>query len=148
MFGRGSRTSTGIAALLLATLTISVFWALQNSGPESVLRRFHRAAVNGDFQELAEVVSPDSTPQAVRILQYGVADYARMGARYQMLRMKRSPRLVQATVAYVLPNRQMVPTMTWIVEKRGTQWKVNADKTLSVLAQAFASPTRGTPSSG
>lgn len=128
---------TLIAALAMAILVSSVFFLLQDYGPESALRKFHRAVVNRDLADLRYVVSPGSSETALNQMAAMVDSYARAGARYQLLYVKRENRRVIAEVAYVMPNRGLVLPVFWVVEKSGARWRVDVDETLAVRRQMY-----------
>jgi hypothetical protein len=130
---RRSQTGSWIAAAALLLLTGTVFWLLRDYGPESALRKFHRAAVNRNVRELLHTVPDDAERSNVEFLAMMVENYARFGARYQLLHVKREDRLVMAEVAYVLPNRPMAPSVLWIVAKYRDGWRVDVDRTMRML---------------
>jgi hypothetical protein len=140
---RGATNVAGlVSALLLAALTGGVFWVLQDYGPESALRKFHRAAVNRNYRELVDTVSPNSYRQNLEDLAYMVDTYARRGARYQLKFVERRNKRVKAEVIYVHPNRQMQPSVFWIVEKLPGGWRVNVNDTVSFMRSLYGvSPT-------
>ena len=120
------------AALLLAGLTAGVFWVLQDYGPESALRKFHRAAVNRNYRELTQLVAPNSYEDSLNRLYYMVDTFARSGAQYQLLYVKRENKRVVAEVAYAWPNRKLVVPVFWVVEKFPGGWKVNVNQTEAI----------------
>ena len=138
MTRRGAANPTGlVAALLLALLTVAVFWVLQDYGPESALRKFHRAAVNHNRRELLETVAPNSYRQNVEALAYTVDSYARSGARYQLKNVERENKRVWAEVAYLFPNRPIEFHIFWEVEKVPGGWKVNVNDTMQRILTGF-----------
>jgi hypothetical protein len=134
--GRASISSL-VSALVLAVLTGGVFWILQDYGPESALRKFHRAAVNRDLRELSQVVTQDSFRQNVELLAAMVEGYARNGARYQLREVNRQNRRVIAEVEYVFPNRGLSVPMFWVVVKDREGWKVSANDTEAVRRRMY-----------
>ncbi|HRK20521.1 MAG TPA: hypothetical protein PLX06_01850 [Fimbriimonadaceae bacterium] len=129
--------SSLIAALGLGLLTFGVFFVLQDYGPESALRKFHRAAVNGNLREVSEVVAQDSNREFVEGLAGMVFRYARAGARYQLLHVKRENKRVVAEVAYVLPGRPVAYPVLWVVEKERGGWKVDVNETVKIRLQTY-----------
>lgn len=125
------------AAALLGILTLGVFYVLQDYGPESSLRKFHRAAVNRNLREISEVIAKGSNPESVRVLAKMVYDYAHAGARYQLLHVKRENKRVVAEVAYVLPGRPVVFPVLWVVEKEPDGWKVDINETDKIRTQTY-----------
>jgi len=117
---------------VLSLLTLSVFYVLQDYGPESAIRRFHDAVVRGDGIELQRVTAEDIRSPSVILLARDVKNFLVDGT-YQLSRMERSQNQVQAAVVYRAKGSAELFPMIWIVEKRGSVWKVNADKTLTIL---------------
>lgn len=137
---RGAANLPGLsAALLLALLTGAVFWVLRDYGPESALRKFHRAAVNGNYRELARVVTPNTYASNLNTLVNMIAGYARNGARYQLKRVDRREKHVLAEVAYVYPDRPMQPHVLWVVERVEGGWRVNVNATIEVGQMMYGS---------
>lgn len=135
---RGTPNLSGlISAALLSALTLGVFMVLREYGPESALRKFHRAAVNGNTRELARAVTPGSYPENLLSLASMVHSYARQGAQYQLKNVDRKERRVVAEVAYILPTRQMEPHMFWVVDKRPEGWRVNVNATADVRRMIY-----------
>ncbi|BBO23321.1 MAG: hypothetical protein AMXMBFR19_05480 [Chthonomonadaceae bacterium] len=124
------------ASIVLAGLTLAVFATLQDYGPESAVRRFHEAALNGDSRAMGRVVTSDSSEGAVSLLASRVLELARSGGRYQLLGIERGPGSARAEVAYVFPYRGLVISMLWSVRKEGRSWRVDADETLRNLPRA------------
>lgn len=120
------------AAATLSLLTLGVFYVLQDYGPESAIRRFHDAVLKRDPVELQRVTDEDVRSQSVQQLITQVGAFMRSGS-YQLLRMERSATQVQAAVVYRARGSRDVFPMIWVVEKRGGLWKVNADKTMTIL---------------
>lgn len=125
------------SALGVALLTFGVFFVLQDYGPESALRKFHRAAVNGNLAEVMDVVAQDAARENVEGLAAMVYNYARAGARYQLLHVKRENKRVVAEVAYVLPNRPIAYPVLWVVEKKPGGWRVDVDETVKIRLQTY-----------
>jgi hypothetical protein len=124
------------AALALSFVTLSVFYVLQDYGPESAIRRFHRAVRIGDSNDLARVTEqPIGSPPVQELIAW-VNQMNFIGARYQLLRVERQPREVYAALAYVAPNNENYATV-WVVEKRGTSWKIDAARTATILRDKF-----------
>lgn len=140
MASRSTRLASILAAVLLSSLTLGVFYVLQYYGPESALRKFHRAAVNRDVDELLSVIADDSYRENVQFLGSMVENYARIGARYQVYKVDRGNRRVVAEVGYVLPNRQLTPPILWIVEKKRGGWKVDVNETVDIMQRKMFGP--------
>lgn len=125
-----------VAASLLAVLTLGVFLPLQNSGPESVIRRFHMASLSRDDSELQRLTLQDIRSPEVVQLRGIVYEIARAGGTFQLGRVLRKPRLVQAEVLYSVPGLGTAVS-GWVVQKPApqTRWKINAAATLSIFRQ-------------
>ncbi|MGV3614879.1 MAG: hypothetical protein ACO1SV_06050 [Fimbriimonas sp.] len=135
---RGARIG---AAALLATVTLGVFYVLQDYGPESAIRRFHRAVQARDSGELARVTEqPIDSPEVQELIRW-VDQTSRFGARYQLLRVERQRREVYAALDYTAPNGENYATV-WVVEKKGETWKVDAVRTVTILRDGFLGGVR------
>lgn len=123
-----------MAAAALAVITLSVFYVLQDYGPESAIRRFHHAVQVGDANELARVTEQSLQDPSTSELARWVNQMSRLGAHYRLLRVDREPSKVYAALEYVLPNGETYPTV-WIVDRteRGGTWRVDAQSTVMVL---------------
>jgi len=120
-----------ITAGVLAIFTLLVFSRLQEYGPESAIRRFHVDAVARDYVDLQKVTTRSiDTVSAVQLAGIAKA-FLTGGARYQLLRMERTPIQVRAAVVYTDAAGQTFP-MIWVVEKIGRSWRVNADQTMRI----------------
>ncbi len=134
------------AALLLAVLTLSVFWVLQDVGPESAIRRFHQALARRDAGELQSVTLQPLQAPAPQALVSRTQTLLTQGARFRVLRMDRTPNQVIAEVAYVLPNKTGT-VMLWVIRNsdRTAAWRVDATATLMATREAVGLPQRGAP---
>jgi hypothetical protein len=146
--------SSVVVALVLSLVVGTIFFVLQNYGPESTIRKFHSAIQRGlsvagagnqsltkslrDIQR--EVIEPlglvngsQGDPAGVSILRFAV-NQMQNGGKLQILRMDRYPREVRAVVAYYYPNRPP-QEMIWVVEKPTGRraWLINATKTLRAV---------------
>jgi HAMP domain-containing protein len=130
------------AALALAFVTLSVFYVLQDYGPESAIRRFHRAVQKGDLGDLQRVTEQPIDSKSVGDLYRWVQEMNRYGARYQLLRVERQPRSreVYAALVYVLPNGETYATV-WVVEKQREAWRVDAARTMTIIEDGFLGRT-------
>ncbi len=128
MHGKPLRASAALSAVALTLLTLFVFWVLQDYGPESAIRRFHDAVLNGDTHVLAQVTQEDIRDPRVAHLAQAVTWLDQQGARSVILGMHREPKLVAAEVQYTLPDGGEGRTW-WIVVKIQRTWKVDASQT-------------------
>jgi hypothetical protein len=120
-----------VSALLLSVSTIAVFAVLQDVGPESALRKFHVAAVNGDFRRANEVCEPGSNEEYVRFLQRSVAQVARAGGRYEVRQVLRRRTVAQALVVYSFPFRSQEIPQIWVLKKSQGRWYIQPKETVS-----------------
>ncbi len=126
------------AAALLALVTLAVFYVLQDYGPESAIRRFHRAAQNGDVRELQRVTAEPVTNPAVGEMYNWVRRMQRIGGRYRLARVERQPTRVYAALVYEIPNGEQYATVWVVVKPRGsTLWQVAATDTRTILRRGL-----------
>lgn len=118
-----------VAAVLLSVLTLTVFYRLQDYGPESALRKFHVASVNGDWRTLSQVTIANVPEDVLVDLQKSVSEIARAGGRYEMRQIVRTREKAQALVVYSLPFRGQEVPHIWVVTKESGRWKVNPGET-------------------
>ncbi len=135
-----SRLATGFAALALALLTTGVFFVLRNAGPESALRRFHQAALNGDARELATALTPESGERSVRALAGRVVEFGQAGGRFRLESLDRRGRVAIADVSYLFPNRGLAVSTLWVLENRKGRWLIDADETARIIPRVLGTP--------
>lgn len=136
---RGLMPSTGIgvgilASALLALLTLTVFYVLRDYGPESAIRKYNEAVINGDIVGLDQIsTQPDSSPSG-GWLHDQVRDFLAAGGRLHLDRMERNPaqNIDVASVRYVFPNQQ-VRGFLFVVTKQDHLWKVSPQMTEQAL---------------
>lgn len=132
MARKSVRSSAIVAAFAVSSITLAVFFVLRESGPASVLRLFHIAAVQRDYTAIAYLVTPDSNPEKVRNLIGRVQAYARSGGRYQLWStMRPDPNTVVAEVYYYVPRSPDI--VIWALEKREGRWRIDANSSGSRL---------------
>jgi hypothetical protein len=124
--------SSYAAASVLAVITLGVFFRLQDYGPESAIRRFHNDVLNDDSSDLQRVTVQSIGDQRVRRLVSLVHNLLVDGRRYQLVGMDRTPDQVRAAVIYRIPRRED-RAIVWVVERSDGGWRVNADKTITIL---------------
>ena len=130
-----SRASLG-AAGVLALAVAFVFYTLRDYGPESAVRRFHRAVQVRYWTDLRRVtVQPLESP-SVQHLAAEVARLTQGTHRHRLVRMDRGRDQARAAVVYSYPGG-LREVRIWIVELQGRTWKVDADKTLTTLRDAL-----------
>ncbi|MBX3119911.1 MAG: hypothetical protein KF784_12665 [Fimbriimonadaceae bacterium] len=128
MNGKQSAASLPAAAVL-TLLTLSVFYLLRDFGPESAVRKFHRAVLSRDFAKVQESIRPETNQESLDFLARGVWNFARADGRFQIRSLQRNTNQVTAEVEYSFPDRSLVATTLWLVEKDQTGWKVNVNAT-------------------
>lgn len=129
-----------VPAALLSLLVLGVFWTLRAPGPESVLRYFHIAAVNGDFRGMAAVSVQNANPATIVGFQREIASIAQVGGRYEVRKIVRKKGYAIAEVSYFVPfNRRNYPLL-FIVEKHGRHWLINPDRSSDYMRQISGPP--------
>jgi hypothetical protein len=121
-------------AAILAVITLSLFFVLQDFGPESTIRQFHRAVEAKDMREALSLTTDGERDPSSIDLATQIDWLMRVGNRYQIRRVQRSGENVVAAVEYRQSNGP-IRVMVWVIEKpKGTtRWKINAAKTLNLL---------------
>lgn len=123
-----------LSSVVLAAITLLVFYMLQDYGPESALRKFHEAIVQRDAQTLNEVTMGGTQSQDVREAVSAIGSFLiQSGARYRLLRTDHRGRQVGAEVVYIFPSGQ-TRTIYWIIVKSGNSWKVDPTATNRVMS--------------
>jgi hypothetical protein len=135
MQGDHTRKAGIVASSILGVMTLGVFFGLQNYGPESIVRRFHRAAATGDDQTIAMVTKENLGNRAVQSLMNEIRALANQGYSYEFQRVQNIPE-ARVTVVYVTyvpskPGSQL--SRPWILSKPEQLWKVEAEATLDPM---------------
>lgn len=128
MSGKQSATNL-VAASVLAVLTLSVFYLLREFGPESAVRKFHRAVLSRNYAQLNEVIHSETDPVELDYLASRVWNFAATDGRFQIRSLQRSTDQVTAEVEYSFPNRALVVTTFWVITRESSAWKVNVNAT-------------------
>lgn len=130
------KNSSIIGAILLSLLTLSVFAAEQNMGPESSVRRFQAAVLSRDIAELQRcVVQPIGTP-SVAELQAEITQLQSWGAVLQITRTTRFVDHVVVDAQYRTSTGDMV-FLAYVLRRDGGRWKVDADQTRTFVSTSF-----------
>jgi hypothetical protein len=126
-----TRTSSWVAAGMLAILTVFVFTTLRHYGPASALRRFHEAVFARDARALSEVSMQKPGSESLEQLSSLVAGARTNGARVVIEGSIREPNRVVYRVQYKFPNNQ-IAFLDFVVKKpqRNGPWLVDAEATL------------------
>lgn len=118
------------AAAILAALTIAVFFALQNYGPESAVRRLHEAFLRKDraaFAQLLDEPLDDPSVSGVILTLERIAPYA---DSYRLESMERKVNAARLGVVYLRRSR-IIAAAPWWVDRVGSRvWRINATKTV------------------
>ena len=136
---RGLMPSTGVgvgslASVLLALLTTSVFFVLQDYGPESAIRKYNEAVLEGDNLALNQISSQTSDTPDGQWLQAQVHAFLAAGGRLRLEQMQRQPTTDLAEVEYVLRDPPAVRFL-FVVTKENHVWRVNPQATHAVFDQ-------------
>jgi len=131
-----------ISALVLACLTLGVFYVFQDFGPESAIRRFNEACIRNNDDELQSVIAENFQRNNVLLLKQQLRTWYENGATMQLAEMERSEKEVRAAVLFTIPPNQDYPlgtqwAMIWVVTRRGKFWLVDANKTATILTDAL-----------
>ncbi len=134
--------STGLAAgilasVLLSFLTLSVFYVLQDFGPESAIRKYNQAILDGDYAMEARVSSqPIDSADGLRLHAF-VLGLLRDGGRLRLWQLDRHvdqpPSYVVAYVDYVTPTGSV--GFPIIVTYENHAWKVNESATVAAIQE-------------
>ncbi len=126
-----------LSAGVLAVLVLAVFFRLQNSGPQSVVRRYLEALTTPNMAELADcIVEPLDSPAAIEFQR-------RMTILIATSRSVHTPRVVrgdrEARVELLFVNAQkevyMAPLAVFKEERRD-RWKIGAAESLRLMSVA------------
>lgn len=126
---RRTRVQGLIAAAVLSGLTLTVFAAMRERGPETPIRRFHQALTNGDSSEaVRQMVQPVSDEEFGAI--YGMAfQYLRAtGGNFVLRRTVYQKSDAYCVVEYGDPARPM--TLIWVATHTPRGWRLNPGLTL------------------
>ncbi len=118
-----------LAAAVLTVLTLSVFSVLREFGPESAVRKFHRAVLSNNRDELLLTIQQPASQSAFSYLAQNVWNFAKVGGRYQIRSLQRNTNQVVAEVEYSYPNGQLIASTLWVVNREKAGWKINVDAT-------------------
>lgn len=119
------------AAALLASLTIRVFFELQDYGPESAIRRFLGAVRRPD--EMQAMYGKTWLPtepelEMIRVLAY----WQSHGVSAQVGRLERVDDEIRAAVIFSFPNGTNWG-FAWVVQRKGIDWRVDVNKTATIF---------------
>ncbi|HLK16134.1 MAG TPA: hypothetical protein VKT78_15120 [Fimbriimonadaceae bacterium] len=134
---RGLMPSTGIgvgllASILLALLTISVFYVLQDYGPESAVRKYNEGVLTGDLAAVNQISTQPVDPNDADWLRAYVQSFLRTGGRLRLMNMDRTPDRSVAYVEYVEPEPPSIQFL-FVVRKQNHIWRISPTETRRVI---------------
>ncbi len=138
----GRQWGTYVAAALLASLTIRVFFELQDYGPESAVRRFYEAVPytvkTSDMSELKAVSTDEIQGRAEIDMILTLAQWEMHGVPMQIVRLEGTGNEARVVVAFSFPTapQETVWTPVWVVQRRGKSWRVDVSKTAAIFWDA------------
>jgi hypothetical protein len=135
-----ARVPTAVAAAVLATLTLTVFYVLQDYGPQSAVRRFYAAVATDNNAALQQVVDVRYDDPDVFYIKKFVLIFVAKGIQPQLARIDRQGDTVRVAVVYHLPNRETI-AIVWIVDKKRHLWTINAALTAKALRDSLPPPS-------
>lgn len=125
-----------LSSAILSLLTLSVFWMLQSTGPESAVRKFHEAVAAGRPDQIKDVVTSDPSDPNVQKLAAGVSALLRANANIQLAGADRQPGVVNLQIVYVLRDGRAMRHV-FVVRRVGRYWKIDAAATISFFRQSL-----------
>jgi len=132
-----------IAAAIVASLTIRVFYELQDYGPESVIRRFYNAVGNlktpltdGEINDLQKVTTDRLMGRAQAKMIERLREWDAKGATMEVMKVDSNGTEARAAVVFDFPKGTPM-TMVWVVERRNNVWLVDVNKTATILSDQF-----------
>ena len=126
-----AKVPSAVAAVVLAVLTLAVFYVLQDYGPASAIRRFHVALAADNAPGVLQVIDSRLDDPNLAYIVEQIRPYLTQGPP-QVARIDRQQGRVRVAVVY--GNRFAV---IWVVDKSGPLWKINTRLTAAVLRDAL-----------
>ena len=121
-----------VAAGLLASLTIRVFFELQDYGPESAIRRFSESISHDNLSELEAVTVTKELSSKEKAMVARLANWHHLGVSMQVGRIERTGTESRAAVVFSYPSGNSWGTV-WVVQRSGKEWRVNVNKTATIF---------------
>ncbi len=137
MSGLSRRLQSILAAAVLAALTLTVFGLTQNSGPESAVRRFHEALLQGSGDRLAAELADVRDVEAARELRARVLVLLQNRARVGVAKVVQEGKNARVFVTYQLPQQGLMAIIPFALRKSTGAWLVDARKTLDLIQQSL-----------
>ncbi len=122
------------SAIALSALTLSVFALSANRGPETTVRRFHQAILEGDSAEVLNLMV-DGELETGRFLRLQISDALARGVQIQLGRVTTEGRLSYVDVVYVHSGNRIVGAIRLVVRKPENRWIIDAGSSLKLQAQ-------------
>lgn len=133
---RSPVSNSVIASIALSVLTLSVFALSRDRGPESTVRRFHQALMDGDPIGLLRTMS-DGDRESGRYLRTQVSQTLARGVQIQLGRVTTEGRLSYVDVLYVSPGNQTVGAYRFVVKNSDDRWLIDSGATIRLQVQMF-----------
>ena len=119
-----SRTSSYVAAGLLALLTLTTFYLLRNYGPAWAIKRFHQAVAADDPLEIARVSV--QRPDDKKLVQ--LEALVKGSQSFDIESVTQGPGEAVFTIRYYLRGAKV--DVNWVVDQTKAGWLIDANKTL------------------
>lgn len=118
--------------LILAGVVLLVFAVLQNSGPRSVIRRFHEAVYNKDATKLENLMADPSPRTSEAVSELVNAPYFLASQNYFPYRITVNDQQKEVFVAVDYLNKEFgaFKQIDYVLVRKNGQCKVDALKTL------------------
>jgi len=131
------RYSSYIAAGVLAVVTLSTFYMLQDYGPASAIRRFHQGVAKEDLSVVqGAIIQPVESPSVGRVVERVQSliqmESPRVAGTERDLSRRSGPPKVRVVLVYRDIDGSPFP-IVWVVEKPSRVWKINVDKTETII---------------
>lgn len=121
-----------LLAVVFACSTLAIFCFSQNYGPESAIRRYHRALSKGDLKTAYSISSSKEHKITEKIIQRKVSKYLATGATWHRRKVVFKDKKAYAVILYVLPNQQVLRTMWSLTRNKNNTWSIDAEETVSI----------------
>jgi len=132
-----------LCAILLSLVTLFVFGTLRDYGPDSVVRKFHLAAIEHNADLVASSVSPDFDSAPTRELWLNVsAILTQSSATYDIQRVVRKPGKAVVVVGYQFPDGEK-KYLIWVVVRNHGVWQIDTGQTTLAARTLTNAPTFG-----
>lgn len=138
----GVPTLGWLSAALLSLVTLFVFGSLRNYGPDSVVRKFHMAALERNWRAATPLVDPDFDSEPTAELWVNLnAILGQYGASYDIQNVQRKPNEAVLVVRYQTPEGER--RLIWVVTRKSGVWKIDTRRTTLAARALTNAPTYG-----